>query len=80
MRFFFLLEGAQLMPDSVLLVFEMIGTVAFSVSGAMTGVKKGMDAFGVIILGLVTAVGGGVIRRFCACWKETTGCMSLSFL
>ena len=50
------------MPEPVLLVFELIGTVAFSISGAMLGVKKEMDAFGVIILGLVTAVGGGIIR------------------
>ena len=43
-------------------VFEMIGTVSFAFSGAMTGLKKNMDIFGVCILGLTTAVGGGVIR------------------
>ena len=36
--------------------------VAASVSGAMTAMKKRMDIFGVMILGLITAVGGGVIR------------------
>jgi uncharacterized membrane protein YeiH len=45
-----------------ILVLEMIGTVAFAVSGAMTGLKKRMDIFGVAILGLTTAVGGGVLR------------------
>ena len=45
-----------------LLILELIGTVAFSVSGAMTAMKKNMDIFGVMILGLTTAVGGGVIR------------------
>ena len=45
-----------------LLALELIGTVAFSVSGAMTAIRKNMDVFGVVILGLVTAVGGGVIR------------------
>ncbi len=44
------------------LILELIGTVAFSVSGAMTAMKKNMDIFGVMILGLTTAVGGGVIR------------------
>ena len=43
-------------------VVNIIGTVAFAASGALTGLKKGMDLFGVCILGLVTAVGGGVIR------------------
>ena len=46
-----------------LLILEIIGTVAFAVSGAMTGLSKKMDIFGVVILGLTTAVGGGVIRE-----------------
>lgn len=41
---------------------EIVGTISFSISGAVAAVKKGMDLFGVIILGLTTAVGGGVIR------------------
>ncbi len=43
-------------------ILEIIGTVAFAVSGALTGLKKNMDIFGVSILGLTTAVGGGVLR------------------
>lgn len=50
------------MFESVVFVFEIIGTLAFAVSGAMTGLKKGMDILGVVILGLTTAVGGGMIR------------------
>lgn len=50
------------MPFSVITVFEIIGTVAFSASGAIVALKKEMDIFGVAILGLFTAVGGGVIR------------------
>ena len=45
-----------------ILILEIIGTVAFAVSGAITGLKKNMDIFGVCILGLTTAVGGGIIR------------------
>lgn len=40
----------------------LFGTVAFSISGALTGIRKHMDIFGVVVLGLTTAVGGGVIR------------------
>lgn len=43
-------------------VMEILGTVAFAASGAMVGVRKKMDIFGVSVLGLVTAVGGGMIR------------------
>ena len=48
--------------DTLIFVLELIGTLAFAASGAMTGVRKNMDIFGVAILGLTTAVGGGVIR------------------
>ena len=41
---------------------EMAGTVAFAASGAMVGVERNMDIFGVSGLGVVTAVGGGMIR------------------
>lgn len=50
------------MSENLLLIFELIGTVAFAVSGAMVALSKKMDIFGVSVLGLVTAVGGGAIR------------------
>lgn len=43
-------------------ILEVIGTIAFAISGAMTAIKKNMDILGVIILGMTTAIGGGVIR------------------
>ena len=48
--------------DLFILIVELIGTMAFAASGALTGIKKNMDIFGVCILALTTAVGGGVIR------------------
>ena len=44
------------------LLLELIGTVAFSVSGAVVGIQKKMDMLGVVTLGIMTAVGGGIIR------------------
>ena len=46
----------------LMLIVELAGTMAFAVSGAMTGLSKRMDIFGVAILGLTTATGGGVLR------------------
>ncbi|MDD4125902.1 MAG: trimeric intracellular cation channel family protein [Eubacteriales bacterium] len=43
-------------------LLEIIGTISFALSGAITGLQKNMDIFGVSILGLTTATGGGVIR------------------
>ena len=48
--------------DTFFLILQLIGTVAFSVSGAAVGIRKEMDLFGVCILGTATAVGGGILR------------------
>ena len=50
------------MAETIYFVMEIIGTVAFSISGAVVGIRKKMDILGVITLGVTTAVGGGVIR------------------
>ena len=47
------------------LVFEIgewIGTAAFAVSGAMVAIDRGADLFGVLLLAVITAVGGGTLR------------------
>lgn len=41
---------------------EIIGIIAFAISGALEGIKSKLDLLGVIVLGIVTATGGGVIR------------------
>ena len=43
-------------------ILQLLGTVAFAVSGAMTALHKQMDMLGVTVLGLITAVGGGMVR------------------
>ena len=41
---------------------DLIGTMAFAMSGALTAMNKKMDPFGVFIIAFVTAVGGGTLR------------------
>ncbi|MBR4953709.1 MAG: TRIC cation channel family protein [Oscillospiraceae bacterium] len=43
-------------------VIEIIGTIAFALSGVVIGMRKNLDLFGDLILGIVTAVGGGILR------------------
>lgn len=43
-------------------VFEYIGVAAFAVCGAMAGIDRGADIFGVLFVAVITALGGGVIR------------------
>lgn len=43
-------------------ILEMIGVAAFAVSGAAAAIDKNADIFGVVFLGMTTALGGGVFR------------------
>lgn len=43
-------------------IAEIIGTIAFAVSGAMIAIDRGLDLFGVVFLAITTALGGGTIR------------------
>ena len=51
-----------MVSDILIGVREWIGTVAFAVSGALVAIGCGLDLFGVLIVGCVTAVGGGITR------------------
>ena len=44
-------------------VFTVIGTIAFALSGAIVAMEEEYDLFGVYLLGLVTAFGGGAVRN-----------------
>ncbi len=50
------------MREILMLVMELLGTVAFSVSGTLVAARCGLDLFGVLTVGTITAVGGGIIR------------------
>lgn len=47
---------------TLLYAFDLLGTAAFAASGALAGIRRDMDVFGVLVLGLVTATGGGTLR------------------
>ena len=48
--------------DKIILAFELIGTVSFSISGAICATKKNLDVFGTLFCAIITALGGGVFR------------------
>lgn len=50
------------MTFSFIFIMDILGTIAFAISGAMVAIRKEMDLFGVNILAITTAVGGGIIR------------------
>jgi len=47
---------------SFLQILDFVGTFAFAVSGALKAARKGMDLFGLAVLAVVTAIGGGTLR------------------
>jgi len=47
---------------ALLYLLDLIGTAAFAASGAWAGVRREMDLFGIMVLGMVTAIGGGTLR------------------
>lgn len=48
--------------ENILFAIEIIGTVAFAITGVITALEKKFDIFGALVLGTVTAVGGGIVR------------------
>lgn len=50
------------MESAIILLVEIVGIVAFAVSGSVVAIERGLDIFGVALIGVLTALGGGVIR------------------
>lgn len=44
------------------IAIDVLGTIAFAISGVLVAMEKKLDLFGVFIIAFVTAVGGGTIR------------------
>jgi len=43
-------------------ILDILGVVAFSISGVLTAMRKELDVFGILIIAFVTSVGGGTLR------------------
>lgn len=56
------LEAIFLYTETIMQIICTMGVIAFAVSGAMVAISKHTDAFGVIVLAVITATGGGIIR------------------
>ncbi|TDO45281.1 putative membrane protein YeiH [Kribbella sp. VKM Ac-2527] len=46
----------------VLTVLDLVGIFVFGITGALVGVRKQLDVFGIQVLALVTGLGGGFLR------------------
>lgn len=48
--------------EAVVFVMDLAGTAVFAVTGALAAMDKKLDMFGVIVLAVITALGGGTTR------------------
>ncbi|MEH6763301.1 MAG: trimeric intracellular cation channel family protein [Aequorivita antarctica] len=46
----------------LILIIDVLGTIAFAISGVLTALNKRLDPFGILIIAFVAAVGGGTLR------------------
>lgn len=51
-----------MLSSSVLTFLDFFGTAIFAISGALTAGRKQFDIFGVLVVALITAIGGGTLR------------------
>ena len=47
---------------TLLQFFDLLGVAVFAVSGALAAARKGLDLLGVVVIAMVTAIGGGTTR------------------
>lgn len=50
------------MVQVVIQLLDLLSILVFAISGALTAIDKKLDLFGVILIGFVTAIGGGTVR------------------
>ena len=50
------------MQNWIILFFDLFGTAVFAVTGAVQGIRRHLDVFGVTVLACCVGVGGGMVR------------------
>ena len=65
-------------------IIEVLGTIAFAISGIRLAAAKNFDWFGAYVVGLVTAIGGGTLRDLLLAipvfWMQTWMYLAVTFL
>ncbi len=49
-------------PNTLLVVLDLVGIFVFAITGALVAVRKELDVFAVLVLALITGLGGGFLR------------------
>ncbi|WP_417461603.1 trimeric intracellular cation channel family protein [Kordiimonas sp.] len=69
--------------ENLLTFFDVVGIFVFAISGALAAVRSGMDLFGIMVMSLMPAVGGGTLRDLIldqpVFWVEGTQTIYIAF-
>ncbi|WP_417457937.1 trimeric intracellular cation channel family protein [Kordiimonas sp.] len=69
--------------ENLLTLFDVVGIFVFAISGALAAVRSGMDLFGIMVMSLMPAVGGGTLRDLIldqpVFWVEGTQTIYIAF-
>jgi uncharacterized membrane protein YeiH len=52
--------------EQIVYILDKVGILAFSFVGVTIGVRKKLDVFGLLLVGVVSAIGGGILRDLAA--------------
>lgn len=55
-------QATQEVQRTLVLILDLCGTMAFAFSGAMAGIRRGLDVFGILVLSFAAATFGGITR------------------
>ncbi|HEA31058.1 MAG TPA: trimeric intracellular cation channel family protein [Leeuwenhoekiella sp.] len=61
-------------------IIDVLGTIAFAISGVLAALKKRLDFFGILIIAAVTSVGGGTLRDVLIGKTPVTWMLNISFV
>lgn len=61
-------------------IIDFLGTIAFAISGVLAGLRKRLDIFGILIVAVVTSVGGGTLRDVLIGKTPVTWMLNISFV
>lgn len=61
-------------------IIDVLGTVAFAISGVLAALRKRLDIFGILIVAAVTSVGGGTLRDVLIGKTPVTWMLNISFV
>ncbi len=53
------------MEHALFVLVDLLGTIAFAISGAAAATERRLDLFGVYAVAFMTACGGGIVRDLC---------------